>query len=92
LNCGIDDSGWRPPHIRVQDLVFKDLDSALASPGTPFQACQQFVTLFNRYGGEFNCQWSFVFASQCVGLTMFSSSSTTHPFGVFCDAGEQLQA
>lgn len=53
LNCGVESGGWHPPQVRVEDLIFKDLDSALNDPNTPFRPCRQFVHLFNRYGGEF---------------------------------------
>ncbi|CAK5265689.1 unnamed protein product [Mycena citricolor] len=55
LNCGLDtDSGWNPPMITVDDIIFvKDLQAALESPGSPFTACKPYIAHFNTYGAQF---------------------------------------
>jgi len=48
LNCGITTSGgWNPPPIHISDLIYTDLAAALAQPGSPFTACNPYLTYFN---------------------------------------------
>lgn len=53
LNCGINNGGWRPPTLHVNDVKVKSLSSAINDPGSPFKACSQYVPLFNRYAAQF---------------------------------------
>ncbi|CCM06386.1 uncharacterized protein FIBRA_08645 [Fibroporia radiculosa] len=53
LNCGVEDSGWRPPFVRVVDLIAKNLTEALQDARSPFKACRAYLTLFERYATEF---------------------------------------
>lgn len=53
LNCGINAGGWTPPSIHINDVIVKPLSEAIKSPGSPFRACAPFVSLFNKYGGQF---------------------------------------
>jgi hypothetical protein len=52
LNCGIDGSGWNPPHVQVSDLIVADLGQATRDPNSPFQACKDFIHLFEQHGNE----------------------------------------
>ena len=54
LNCGINDGGWRPPFVRISDLIAADLSTAIKDKNSPFKACNDYVGLFEKYGGEFN--------------------------------------
>jgi len=56
LNCGIENGGWRPPNLHVNDLVVVSLSEAIQKPGSPFMACARFFTFFNRYGNQFGIQ------------------------------------
>jgi hypothetical protein len=53
MNCGINDGGWRPPKITVDEIVFEDLSSAVEDHNSPFHACTKFVPIFNKYGDQF---------------------------------------
>ena len=53
LNCGVRGDGWKPPHVRVENLISHSLESALADPKSPFHACAAYVPLFEKYGHEF---------------------------------------
>jgi len=53
LNCGIDDGGWSPPRVSVDDIVSRDLSSAVSEPGSPFKACTKFIGLFNKYADQY---------------------------------------
>jgi len=53
LNCGVTGSGWNPPKVLVSEIVFVSLPDALQSSSSPFQACSQFVDLFEQYGQQF---------------------------------------
>jgi len=53
LNRGITGSGWNPCHVTVDQVITTDLTTALKQSNSPFQACSQFIDLFNQYGQEF---------------------------------------
>ncbi|ESK96590.1 glycoside hydrolase family 23 protein [Moniliophthora roreri MCA 2997] len=52
LNCGLEDSGWRPPFFTLDDIKFADLGQALNDPKSPFHACKDFTDLFYKHGTE----------------------------------------
>ncbi|KII92887.1 glycoside hydrolase family 23 protein [Plicaturopsis crispa FD-325 SS-3] len=54
LNCGINDGGWRPPYVKVDEIITVDLSDALKDPKTPFGPCKEYVPLFEKYGKQFN--------------------------------------
>ncbi|KAG6819736.1 hypothetical protein H0H93_009127 [Arthromyces matolae] len=54
LNCGLDGSGWNPPHVNVSGLVYVDLQTALDSGDSPFKQCKSFISYFYKYGNEYN--------------------------------------
>ncbi|KAF9469901.1 lysozyme-like domain-containing protein [Collybia nuda] len=53
LNCGLTEGGWKPPFVRIEDIVSVSLSNAVNSGHGPFLACTQFVHLFEKYGGQF---------------------------------------
>jgi len=52
FNCGIQGSGWNPPHVRVDQLIAPDFDAALADDSTPFKQCRPYLSLFKKYANE----------------------------------------
>ncbi|KAL1728083.1 glycoside hydrolase family 23 protein [Schizophyllum commune] len=52
LNCGLNDGGWHPPFVTINDVVTVDLNEAIQKPDSPFKACQDFVWAFQQYGNE----------------------------------------
>ncbi|KAF8578719.1 glycoside hydrolase family 23 protein [Ramaria rubella] len=52
LNCGINDSGWRPPYVRINDLIMEDLNQAMSPSNSPFKTCSPYVSFFYQYGKE----------------------------------------
>lgn len=58
LNCGVTGNGWTPQQVTVDDLVVVDLADALQDPNSPFKACEQYLDLFQQYGGQYGCEFS----------------------------------
>ncbi|KAJ6500101.1 glycoside hydrolase family 23 protein [Mycena vitilis] len=57
LNCGLTtSSGWNPPNVRMQDIIVKDLRTALKEPGTPYLACSKYVEMFYQYATQTKIQ------------------------------------
>lgn len=54
LNCGINDGGWRPPKIGVNDIIYVPLAEAVQSSSSPFKACSKYISYFVKYGKQFN--------------------------------------
>jgi len=55
LNCGFEiDGGWQPPYIRMEDIITHSLPSALKKSSSPFKACSEYISIFEKYGGEYN--------------------------------------
>ncbi|RPD74292.1 lysozyme-like protein, partial [Lentinus tigrinus ALCF2SS1-7] len=52
FNCGVDGSGWRPPMVTVDDIVTVDLDDAVKQSGSPFKACEPYISTFKKYANE----------------------------------------
>ncbi|KAK7687176.1 hypothetical protein QCA50_009680 [Cerrena zonata] len=52
FNCGVEGSGWNPPHVTVQDLKVKDLGEVLNDPNSPFKPCAPFIDMFYKYAAE----------------------------------------
>jgi len=53
LDCGINSGGWNPPNIQVDEMIVISLEAALEMPGSPYSACKPYVSLFNKYAGEY---------------------------------------
>ncbi|KAI0923552.1 hypothetical protein AcV5_009058 [Taiwanofungus camphoratus] len=81
LNCGVGDGGWRPPYVQVSDIIAKDLNEAIQEPGSPFKACEAYVSLFQLYARQFD-----VPAILIASLAMQESSCNAETVG---GAGEQ---
>lgn len=58
LNCGVNEGGWQPPYVTVNDLITQDLATAVQAPDSPFKACTPFVEMFEQCAREFGgtCQ------------------------------------
>ncbi|OSD06857.1 glycoside hydrolase family 23 protein [Trametes coccinea BRFM310] len=52
MNCGIQDGGWKPPFVKVSDIVAVDLHEAVKDPNSPFKACSDYIDLFVQYANE----------------------------------------
>ncbi|KIY74392.1 glycoside hydrolase family 23 protein [Cylindrobasidium torrendii FP15055 ss-10] len=52
LNCGIESGGWNPPAIYLSDLKAVSLDEAIQDPNSPFQACKEYIPLFDTYATQ----------------------------------------
>ncbi|KAI0940825.1 hypothetical protein AcV7_003101 [Taiwanofungus camphoratus] len=83
LNCGVGDGGWRPPYVQVSDIIAKDLNEAIQEPGSPFKACEAYVSLFQLYARQFD-----VPAILIASLAMQESSCNAETVG---GAGEHMQ-
>jgi len=59
LTCGIDphnnSSGWQPPYATIDQIITYSggLQAAVKVNGSPFQACANYVQLFETAGSEF---------------------------------------
>jgi hypothetical protein len=53
LNCGLDNSGWNPPKITLDELVYVDL-SSLDLGNSIYAPCRDYVGYFNTYGAMHN--------------------------------------
>lgn len=54
LDCGFEGSGWNPPYVRVKDLITVSLDVALQDKNSPFKACTDYISLFEKHGNVYN--------------------------------------
>ncbi|KLO04822.1 lysozyme-like protein [Schizopora paradoxa] len=54
INCGITDGGWKPPFVQISDIVTVELSSVLEDSTSPFQACSSYVSIFEKYGTQFD--------------------------------------
>jgi hypothetical protein len=54
LNCGVEDDGWAPPEMSVDEVKVVDLDKALEDPKTPYKACAKYVSIFKQAGEDNN--------------------------------------
>jgi hypothetical protein len=46
LNCGVDGSGWVPPPVTLDNLIYRDLSVVLQEDGNPFSACSDYLSIF----------------------------------------------
>lgn len=54
LTCGINSTGWTASFATVQDVVIVDLAFVLSEGNSPFQACNQYLDIMERYAAQFN--------------------------------------
>ncbi|TRM70358.1 glycoside hydrolase family 23 protein [Schizophyllum amplum] len=52
LNCGLNAGGWSPPYVTIDDVVTVSLSDAVKDSSSPFQACADYVDMFEQYGNE----------------------------------------
>jgi len=60
VNCGLTGGGWKPPRIKITDLVIKDIDEAMNSG--VFAPCKKYAYLFKKYGNQYGIPPMFVAA------------------------------
>ncbi|KAJ2931313.1 hypothetical protein H1R20_g5787, partial [Candolleomyces eurysporus] len=48
MNCGIHAGGWNPPNLNLGNVRYKSLQEALAMPNSPYQACREYIPLFEK--------------------------------------------
>ncbi|KIJ49608.1 glycoside hydrolase family 23 protein [Sphaerobolus stellatus SS14] len=53
LTCGINGTGWKPSYASVQDIITADLSSVLAKGNTPFEACNTYLDIINKYAAQY---------------------------------------
>ncbi|KAG9092794.1 hypothetical protein FRC07_011587 [Ceratobasidium sp. 392] len=54
LTCGIEGAGWKPPHIEVHDLKYKNLDEELSNPNSIFKPCKPYLGIINSAAGKYD--------------------------------------
>jgi len=52
LNCGVDGSGWVPPPVTLDNLIYKDLATVLAAPGSVFAPCEPYLSMFQNMSSQ----------------------------------------
>ncbi|KZT07194.1 glycoside hydrolase family 23 protein [Laetiporus sulphureus 93-53] len=52
LNCGINDGGWRPPDVKISDIITKALTITNTDSDNAFQPCAPYVELFEQHANE----------------------------------------
>jgi hypothetical protein len=52
LNCGVDGAGWVPPPVTLDNLIYRDLAVVLTEDGNPFDACSQYLSMFQDMEAE----------------------------------------
>lgn len=53
MTCGINSTGWTPSFATVSDIITADLSSALQESSSPFQACNSFLSIIEKYSAQF---------------------------------------
>jgi len=53
LTCGLNDKGWQPPYVTIDDIVSVDLNEAIKSKDSPFKPCSSYIWAFEQYGKQF---------------------------------------
>lgn len=53
ITCGINSTGWTPSYATVSDIVTADLASALQQDNSPFQACNRYLDIIEKYAAQF---------------------------------------
>lgn len=81
LNCGINNGGWNPPFVTVNDVIAKSLSDAVKTSGSPFGACSSYTWMFEKYGAEHNIP--------AIMLAAFAMEESSCNAGTVGGAGEQ---
>lgn len=50
---GLDNGGWTPPFIHVNELIAADLSTVISRGNSPFEPCKPYVDRFYAIGSEF---------------------------------------
>lgn len=56
LTCGINESGWNPPLIKIESIVTVDLSAVAYQDDSAFANCKDFVPTFEKYGSKYGSQ------------------------------------
>jgi len=48
FNCGLNDGGWTPPMIKLEQLVFMPLADALKLKNNQFSGCESLLSIFQE--------------------------------------------
>ena len=66
MNCGIHSgSGWKPPMVKISDLMMIDLQDAVKTSDSPFKACKKYIPFFEKYGKQYGGERVVNIASGC---------------------------
>jgi hypothetical protein len=52
INCGVDGAGWVPPPITFDNLIYRDLAEVLNEGSSPFDACSQYLSIFESASAD----------------------------------------
>jgi len=78
LNCGLENGGWNPPFVHINDLITVDLDAAIAQGG-PFTKCKPYAWAFKQSGGQLGSMFCFQFDATAWMELTFKRSSPVSP-------------
>lgn len=53
LTCGINEGGWNPPLLKIENIVTADLSGVAYRDGSAFANCKDFVPTFEKYGNQY---------------------------------------
>lgn len=53
MTCGLNSSGWTPSYATVSDIITADLSSALGQGDSPFEACNDYLDIIEKYSAQF---------------------------------------
>ncbi|KAG1775381.1 glycoside hydrolase family 23 protein [Suillus placidus] len=53
LTCGINESGWNPPLIKIESIVTVDLSAVAYRADSAFANCKDFISTFEKYGSRY---------------------------------------
>lgn len=53
LDCGVNTtSGWAPPPVTLDNVIYEDLSGVMSQPNNPFEACQPYLWMFQQLSGD----------------------------------------
>jgi Transglycosylase SLT domain len=53
LDCGVNTtSGWTPPPITLDNIIYEDLSEVMSQPNNPFEPCQPYLWMFQQLAGD----------------------------------------
>ncbi|KAG0706157.1 glycoside hydrolase family 23 protein [Suillus ampliporus] len=82
LTCGINNGGWTPPLIKIEDIVTADLSAVAYQDGSAFTNCKDYVPIFEKYGSQYG-------SHPCYSLRIFAMQESSCIPSTVGGAGEQ---